>query len=131
MIVRNDKSWLNTCRHCHNAPCINACLTGALQKDDQGIVFIDSQRCVGCFTCVMVCPFGHIQPSRDSYRVVKCDLCRDQKGDSGLCVLLSQRRLEPDRGGGDKVRYVIIGNCIAAAGAVEGIRSYDQKGKSP
>jgi NADPH-dependent 2,4-dienoyl-CoA reductase/sulfur reductase-like enzyme len=27
------------------------------------------------------------------------------------------------------VRYVIIGNCIAAAGAVEGIRSYDQKGE--
>lgn len=27
------------------------------------------------------------------------------------------------------MRYVIIGNCIAAAGAVEGIRSYDQKGE--
>lgn len=85
LIKSNHESWLNTCRHCQDAPCINACLSGALQRDDKGIVFIDSQRCVGCFTCVMVCPFGHIQPSRDYHRAVKCDLCRDRSG-TPACV---------------------------------------------
>lgn len=76
LINMDHASWINTCRHCQQAPCINACITGALQKDDRQIVFIDAERCVGCLTCVMVCPFGHIQPSKDLSRAIKCDLCR-------------------------------------------------------
>jgi len=64
------------CQHCPEPPCVYACLTGALRKDPvSGVVTVDSERCVGCWTCVMVCPFGAITPSLAEDIMVKCDLC--------------------------------------------------------
>ena len=67
------------CHHCSDPPCVNACLTGAMYKDQAtGYVKHDRDRCTGCLTCVMVCPFGAIvfEPSRSSIPW-KCDLCPD------------------------------------------------------
>jgi len=64
------------CHHCHEPQCVYACLTGAMQKDPEtGIVTSDPERCMGCWTCIMVCPYGAL--GRDTRRgvVVKCDLC--------------------------------------------------------
>ena len=67
------------CRHCKDAPCLSACLTGAMHRDEEtGAVLNDSTRCIGCWSCIMVCPFGAIR--RDTARgkvVSKCDLCPD------------------------------------------------------
>lgn len=73
-------NWLNTCMHCEESPCLNACISGALRRDEKGTVYIDDPLCVQCYTCVMVCPYGHVQPSSQSGKVVKCDLCRDNGG---------------------------------------------------
>jgi carbon-monoxide dehydrogenase iron sulfur subunit len=73
------------CRHCAEAPCVYACLTGALQRDhESGIVTVDVERCIGCWTCVLACPLGAIR--RDTYRekIAKCDLCRGE--DVPVCV---------------------------------------------
>lgn len=35
------------CNHCENARCVDACPTGAMQRVENGIVAIDSDRCVG------------------------------------------------------------------------------------
>ncbi|KUG04194.1 nitrite reductase putative electron transfer 4fe-s subunit [hydrocarbon metagenome] len=78
-------SWLNTCMNCNDAPCLNACISGAVRRDENGIIYIDENRCVQCYTCVMVCPYGHAQPSGKSGRIIKCDLCRDSSG-SPACV---------------------------------------------
>ncbi|MDD3269355.1 MAG: 4Fe-4S dicluster domain-containing protein [Syntrophomonadaceae bacterium] len=72
--------WLNTCMHCTDAPCVNGCISGAMQRDPDGTVYVDTERCVGCFTCVMLCPYGHVRPWQEKHQVIKCDLCRDQKG---------------------------------------------------
>ena len=64
------------CHHCSEPMCVYACLTGAMQKDPEtGIVTSDPSRCMGCWTCIMVCPYG--APVRDESAgiVVKCDLC--------------------------------------------------------
>jgi len=66
------------CMHCDDAPCVAACLTGAMQKDPlTGLVSADATRCMGGWTCVMVCPYG--APVRDLTRhvILKCDLCPD------------------------------------------------------
>ncbi|NLG32823.1 MAG: 4Fe-4S dicluster domain-containing protein [Syntrophomonadaceae bacterium] len=81
----NGISWLNVCRQCREAPCVNSCISGALKKDAQGMVNIDETQCIGCLTCVMVCPYGHIQPDKARYRVIKCDLCKEKSGDPA-CV---------------------------------------------
>lgn len=70
--------WFNTCMHCENAPCINACISGAMKRDENNIVYVDEDKCVGCYTCVMVCPYGHIKPLPGQKQVLKCDLCRGE-----------------------------------------------------
>jgi len=68
------------CQHCENAPCVEACLTAALHRDDEsGLVLIDSERCIGCGTCMLVCPLGAISRDRDTGKAVKCDGCLDRE----------------------------------------------------
>lgn len=74
------------CRHCTNAICVQSCIAGALSKTDGGTVEIDKNKCVGCYTCVLVCPFGAIMPAADGKSAQKCMLCTDNGRDIPNCV---------------------------------------------
>ena len=42
------------CQHCDEAPCIYACLTGALTRNPvTGAIEVDEERCMGCWTCIL------------------------------------------------------------------------------
>ena len=45
------------CRHCEDAPCANACQVSAIVQKN-GTIFVDGDRCMGCKTCMLACPFG-------------------------------------------------------------------------
>ena len=69
-------SFALQCRHCDEAPCIEACMTGAMRRDEEtGAVLCDTDRCVGCWMCIMVCPVGAVARGADRKVVSKCDLC--------------------------------------------------------
>jgi anaerobic carbon-monoxide dehydrogenase iron sulfur subunit len=69
-------SFALQCRHCDDAPCIEACMTGAMHRDPQtGAVICDTERCVGCWMCLMVCPVGAVARGADNRVASKCDLC--------------------------------------------------------
>jgi len=70
-------SFAIQCRHCDEPYCAEACMTGALYKDEKtGAVLHDSDKCVGCWMCIMVCPFGAIQRDKQGKKIAsKCDLC--------------------------------------------------------
>ncbi len=72
------------CRHCPDAICVKSCITGALSVKD-GLVEIDTDKCVGCCTCVLVCPFGAIMPG-DGHAVQKCELCTKNGSEMPSCV---------------------------------------------
>lgn len=79
VIIESEEniSFALQCRHCEDAPCIRACVSGAMTRDPEtGIVNHDKNRCVGCWSCIMACPYGAVK--RDEYGnsvIAKCDLC--------------------------------------------------------
>ena len=73
-----------TCRHCDPAPCLEACIAGAISRDSRGMVVHREDRCVGCWTCLMVCPYGVVGRKQEQRIAVKCDRCPDR--DVPACV---------------------------------------------
>lgn len=68
-----DVNFAVACRHCEEPLCVKGCISGALSKID-GVIVIDKDRCVGCFTCVLMCPYGCIMTTEEG-PVQKCELC--------------------------------------------------------
>ena len=74
---KDSVSFSLRCQQCDDAPCVQACLTGALSRDpDSGVVKVDEERCIGCWTCLLVCPLGAIRQDREQKKALKCDLCQ-------------------------------------------------------
>ena len=46
------------CNHCDNAPCLAVCPTGATYRNDDGLILVDQDRCIGCKYCMAACPFA-------------------------------------------------------------------------
>ncbi|MFQ5924596.1 MAG: 4Fe-4S dicluster domain-containing protein [Dehalococcoidia bacterium] len=67
------------CHHCAEPWCIYSCLTGAMRRDPaSGIVTVDAEKCIGCWTCIVACPYGALMRDTSNTVVVKCDLCPEQ-----------------------------------------------------
>ena len=90
-----DEGFPNRCRHCDPAPCMLACLPGAISRDrETETVLIDPDRCINCASCAMACPFGVLRYHEDVFAppgkvvAVKCDNCleRQDQGQVPACV---------------------------------------------
>ena len=78
------------CNHCTDAPCVKICPTQALFKRDDGIVDFDSDRCIGCKSCMQACPYDAIYIDEDTHTAAKCNMCA-HRVDNGLepaCVVV-------------------------------------------
>jgi formate dehydrogenase iron-sulfur subunit len=76
-----QSGWLmmsDVCKHCHNAPCMEACPTGALFKTEFETVVVQQDICNGCGYCVPACPFGVVDISTLDGKAHKCTLCYDR-----------------------------------------------------
>ena len=63
------------CRHCEDAPCMHACIAGAIRKTPEHTVITDTDKCIGCWTCVMVCPYGVVGRHPEQQKAYRCDRC--------------------------------------------------------
>lgn len=84
-VEENDGiSFAVSCRHCNDPLCVKGCITGALTKNN-GVIAINKDKCISCYTCILCCPFGAVSPSEDG-AVQKCELCIKTKGSMPQCV---------------------------------------------
>lgn len=75
------KNFPVSCRHCEDPKCVTACMAAALQYNKgKGLVLHDESRCVGCWMCVMACPYGAIRPNIKAKIPLRCDKCKDKDG---------------------------------------------------
>ncbi|MEW5944936.1 MAG: 4Fe-4S dicluster domain-containing protein [bacterium] len=73
---RRPLSFALQCRHCEEPLCVYSCISGAMYLDEEGAVRHNEEMCVGCWTCIMVCPYGAIRRDEAGRKVAsKCDLC--------------------------------------------------------
>ncbi len=75
--VEPDKKMPVVCRQCEDAPCMHACISGAISLSENGIVITNADKCIGCWTCVMVCPYGVIGRHTQVHKAYRCDRCPD------------------------------------------------------
>jgi len=65
-----------SCQQCQDAPCLNVCPVKAISRDEEmARVRVDYDVCIGCRSCVSVCPFGAMNFNVIDKKVFKCDLC--------------------------------------------------------
>ena len=64
--------------HCTDATCVNLCPAGARFRTDSGAVGTDNEKCVGCQSCVVACPFGKPRYSEETNKAYKCKLCTER-----------------------------------------------------
>jgi DMSO reductase iron-sulfur subunit len=77
------------CMHCGKPACKAACPVGAIEKrKEDGIVLINTDKCIGCRYCAWACPYGHPQFNAEAQVMQKCTLCvhRVEKGLRPACV---------------------------------------------
>jgi DMSO reductase iron-sulfur subunit len=71
------------CLHCEDSPCIIACPTGAIAKDEKTTaVIVNRDLCIGCHSCALACPFGVPRYDLED-KMQKCNLCAERV-ESGL-----------------------------------------------
>lgn len=76
------------CNQCENPPCVQVCPVGATFRTGDGVVLVDSKRCVGCRYCIQACPYGARFLHPVSHVADKCNWCyhRTVKGMLPACV---------------------------------------------
>lgn len=87
------------CQHCVDHPCYHACARKdqAMCLDENGIVYINEEYCIGCKRCIKACVFdppriNYVKSSDKSKRKAKkCDLCRTRP-EGPACVEFCQVR---------------------------------------
>jgi molybdopterin-containing oxidoreductase family iron-sulfur binding subunit len=46
------------CMQCDNPPCVPVCPVNATYRDENGVVVVDYDQCIGCRYCITACPYG-------------------------------------------------------------------------
>jgi anaerobic dimethyl sulfoxide reductase subunit B len=77
-----------SCMHCEDPICAEVCPTGATIKRNDGVVYVDVNKCIGCRYCEWACPYGARHFDDTAGVMSKCDFCRDllAQGKNPACV---------------------------------------------
>lgn len=89
------------CFHCDNPMCVSVCPVGATYKRSDGIVLVDSDRCIGCKFCMTGCPYsarsfawGHQEEYDSTIQYNPENTVPGQEGTVSKCVFCADRVTE-------------------------------------
>ena len=77
------------CQQCENPSCTEVCPTGACYKDEEdGVIRIDPDTCIGCQSCMKACPFHANNFNREMRIMDKCTICSHlrEEGKTPACI---------------------------------------------
>ncbi|HIR68859.1 MAG: 4Fe-4S dicluster domain-containing protein [Oscillospiraceae bacterium] len=63
------------CQQCEDASCMKVCPVHAISRNEDGIVTINYDACIGCRLCTNACALGNMSYSPRLRKVFKCDQC--------------------------------------------------------
>ncbi|MDO5044343.1 MAG: 4Fe-4S dicluster domain-containing protein [Coriobacteriia bacterium] len=63
------------CMHCTDAPCQQVCPTGATYTTADGLVMVETTKCIGCLYCMAACPYQVRVVNPETHEVRKCRFC--------------------------------------------------------
>ncbi|MCB1624186.1 MAG: 4Fe-4S dicluster domain-containing protein [Pseudomonadales bacterium] len=84
------------CNHCTKPACLEACPVRAIYKREQdGIVLVDQDKCVGTRMCNQACPYDKVYFNYVIGKTQKCVFCfpRIEKGEAPACARQCPGRL--------------------------------------
>ena len=94
-----------TCTQCADAWCVKACPVDAIVINlETGAKEVLENVCVGCKVCTIACPFGTINYSQATGKVIKCDLCGGDPECVKACPTEAIMYVDADWTGYDKMR---------------------------
>ena len=94
-----------TCTQCADAWCVKACPVDAIVINrETGAKEVLEDVCVGCKVCTIACPFGTINYSQATGKVIKCDLCGGDPECVKACPTEAILYVDADWTGYDKMR---------------------------
>ena len=93
-----------TCTQCDEAWCEQACPTGAITTDAEGIKNVNDNLCVGCKVCTIACPFGTINYNAATGKVIKCDMCSGDPACAKACPTDAIIYSDVEQSGFDKMK---------------------------
>ena len=84
---------------------MNVCPVKAISRDEElGSVEVDYDACIGCRSCVVVCPFGAMSFNTIDRQVFKCDLCDGDPQCVRFCDIDAVRYVDAEEVAVDKKR---------------------------
>jgi len=118
---------MRRCLHCLEPACASACPTTALDRQPDGPVTYDANKCIGCRYCIWACPWGVPTAEWDSLapKIQKCTHCAD-RSDQPLPLNRNGQALSAE----EKKRYsenVVVPACVKACPA-DALRFGDREG---
>jgi Fe-S-cluster-containing dehydrogenase component len=76
------------CQNCEKPPCVDICPAGARKRTPEtGAVVTDEKQCVGCKSCLYVCPNGAPVFHPLTKRTMTCDLCKGRPLCTQVCTV--------------------------------------------
>jgi len=118
---------MRRCLHCLEPACASACPTTALNRQPDGPVSYDADKCIGCRYCIWACPWGVPTAEWDSLapKIQKCTHCAD-RSDQPAPLSRNGQALSPE----EKKRYsdrIVVPACVKACPA-DALRFGDREG---